>query len=161
MNTKKTPIKRHPSLKPFSRDHHYGLLLGWKIREGFRRNVELKRMKKYTDWFFVNYLKPHFEAEEKYMFPVLPEDNKLIKRAISEHRKLEKLFKDKDDIKRALSLIEEKLDEHIRFEERTLFQEIQEIATEDQLQKIEEIHETLPEDNWKDEFWKDEIKKSE
>ena len=33
---KKTPIKRHDALKHFSRDHHFGLLLVWKIREGVK-----------------------------------------------------------------------------------------------------------------------------
>ena len=112
------PIKLHPALKQFSRDHHFGLLLCWKIREGFRRNVEPERMKKYTDWFFESYQKPHFESEEKYMFTLLPDDDKLKKRAIAEHRRLERLFHDSEDVKRALSLIEEELDQHIRFETR-------------------------------------------
>ena len=148
------PIKRHPALKQFSRDHHFGLLLCWKIREGFRRNVEPERMKKYTDWFFESYLKPHFESEEKLMFPILPDDNKQKKRAIAEHRKLERLFNDHEDINRALSLIEEELDQHIRFEERVLFAEIQKAATEEQLQKIEELHQDPVLDDWEDEFWK-------
>lgn len=148
------PIKRHPALKQFSRDHHFGLLLCWKIREGFRRNVEPERMKKYTDWFFESYQKPHFESEEKYMFPLLPDDDKLKKRAIAEHRRLERLFNDQEDIKRALSLIEEELDQHIRFEERILFAEIQKIANEEQLQKIEEMHQDPVLDDWEDEFWK-------
>jgi len=36
--------------------------------------------------------------------------------------------------------LEEELDAHIRFEERVLFNEIQKIATEAQLKKIEAIH---------------------
>lgn len=40
------PIKRHPSLQPLSREHHYGLLLSWKIREGFKREVPPERIKK-------------------------------------------------------------------------------------------------------------------
>ncbi|HLV23506.1 MAG TPA: hypothetical protein VKY36_01855 [Moheibacter sp.] len=147
-------IKRHPALKQFSRDHHFGLLLCWKIREGFRRNVEPERMKKYTDWFFESYQKPHFESEEKYMFSLLPDDDRQKKRAIAEHRRLERLFNDQEEVKRALSLIEEELDQHIRFEERILFAEIQKIATEEQLQKIEEVHQDPVLDDWGDEFWK-------
>lgn len=155
MNSSSKPLKRHPSLQQFSREHHFGLLLCWKIREGFRRNIEQNRIKKYTDWFFQTHLKPHFEAEEKYMFSLLSDDDKLKKRALKEHRKLEKLFHDSEDINRALSLIEEQLEEHIRFEERILFNEIQKIATESELQKIEEIHREIGIDNWEDEFWKE------
>ncbi len=154
MNAKSKPQKRHPSLQQFSREHHFGLLLCWKIREGFRRNIELERMKKYTDWFFQTHLKSHFEAEEEFMFSLLPDDDKLKKRALKEHRKLERLFHDTIDVNRSLSLIEEQLDEHIRFEERILFNEIQKIATEEQLQKIEEMHQEPLIDEWEDEFWK-------
>lgn len=154
MEQKSKPIKRHPAIQHFSRDHHFGLLLCWKIREGFRRNVELERMKKYTDWFFEVYQKPHFDMEEKYMFPILPDDDKMKKRAIAEHRKLERLFNDNEDVNRALILIEELLDQHIRFEERILFNEIQKNATEEELQKLAEIHEDPEDLTWEDEFWK-------
>ena len=71
MEQKPKPIKRHPAIQHFSRDHHFGLLLCWKIREGFRRNVDPERMKKYTDWFFEVYQKPHFDMEEKYMLMMM------------------------------------------------------------------------------------------
>ena len=74
------------------------------------------------------------------MFSLLSDDDKLKKRALKEHRKLERLFQDSEDINRALSLIEEQLEEHIRFEERILFNQIQKIATESELAKMEEIH---------------------
>jgi len=35
-----TPIKRHNSLQPLSRDHHDGLLLKWKINKGISKGVE-------------------------------------------------------------------------------------------------------------------------
>ena len=59
-----------------------------------------------------------------------------------------------DDAK-TLSKIEEELDQHIRFEERVLFPEIQKVATEAQMRHIEKIHqpETF-EDKLDDEFWK-------
>ncbi|WP_241739476.1 hypothetical protein [Aestuariibaculum marinum] len=31
------PLKRHKALQPLSREHHYGLLLTWKIRTGFKK----------------------------------------------------------------------------------------------------------------------------
>src|SRR5690606_36276296 len=67
----KKPIKRDENIQPFSREHHHGLLLSWKIKTGFKKNLELERIKRYTDWFYKNQLLPHFEAEEKYLFPIL------------------------------------------------------------------------------------------
>ncbi len=136
----KKPIKRHRSIQPLSRDHHHSLLLCWKIRTGFSKDVPVERIKRYTDWFFEIHIEPHFEMEEKHVFPILEEDNPLVKRAISEHRRLGRLFKDTKDIMKSLSLIEEELERHIRFEERVLFNEIQKAATEEQLETISKLH---------------------
>ena len=149
------PLKRVLELQPLSHDHHHGLQLCWKIRTGFSKKIAPDRIKKHTDWFFKTHLKPHFELEEKYVFPILGADNKLIKKALAEHRRLERLFKQTTDQEKSLGLIEEELDAHIRFEERILFVEIQKIATEDQLAIIKEIH--IEEDFVKkddDLFWK-------
>ncbi len=152
---KNKPIKRHEALKPLSREHHYGLLLCWKIRQGFKLNVDSQRIKDYTEWFKVQYLEPHFEAEEQYIFPVLGNDHELVKRALSEHRRLKRLFDQETEITKALILIEEELYSHIRFEERVLFNEIQRIATSEQLAEIEEKHQGIAfsDKEWKDKFW--------
>ena len=148
------PMKRHKALQPLSREHHHGLLLSWKIRAGFSKNIEPQRMKTYADWFFKTHLIPHFEMEEEHIFSILEADNEFVKRALSDHRRLKRLFSE-EDIRAALSNIEEVLDAHIRFEERVLFPEIQKVATEEQLQHIEEIHhEEGFVDNLDDEFWK-------
>lgn len=153
MKTK--PQKRHTALQPLSREHHHGLLLSWKIRSGFNKNVDPIRIKTYTDWFFETHLIPHFETEEKHIFPILEHDNELVKRALAEHRRLKRLFSETETDPKTLSKIEEELEQHIRFEERILFPEIQKIATEEQLLHIEKIHQ--PEsfvDKLDDEFWK-------
>ncbi|MCL8007705.1 hemerythrin domain-containing protein [Gelidibacter japonicus] len=151
---KPKPLKRHKALQPLSREHHHGLLLSWKIRTGFSKNIEIERIKTYADWFFNNELIPHFELEEAHIFPLLKADNELVKRALAEHRRLKRLFNDEKDVERSLHKIEEELEQHIRFEERILFPEIQKTATEAQLALIEEIHhEEGFVDNVSDEFW--------
>lgn len=148
------PIKRHINLQPLSRDHHHSLLLCWKIRMGFSKGIEPVRIKHYTDWFFEYHVRPHFEMEEKHVFPILRSDDHLVKKAISEHRRLARLFKESRNIPKYLSLIEEELEQHIRFEERVLFNEIQKVATEQQLGIISKLHasETFI-DNTDDAFW--------
>ncbi|WP_142784873.1 hemerythrin domain-containing protein [Changchengzhania lutea] len=149
------PQKRHKALQPLSREHHHGLLLSWKIRSGFSKNIEPKRIKIYADWFFENHLIPHFEMEENHIFTILNEGNDFIKRALADHRRLKRLFTESGDETKALSKIEEELDKHIRFEERVLFPEIQKAATKEQLALIEDIHQ---EDDFidkvDDEFWR-------
>ncbi|WP_286744252.1 hemerythrin domain-containing protein [Roseivirga sp. UBA1976] len=152
--SERKPLKRHKALQPFSREHHHGLMLCWKIRKGFLGDIDPQRIKRHTDWFYTNYLLPHFAAEEEHIFPILGKDNELIKKCLSEHRRLSRLFEDEDDIVKSLSLIEEELEKHIRFEERIVFQEIQKIASDSQLKLIDTMHsETQFEEDNSDPFW--------
>lgn len=117
--------------------------------------VEVERVKHYTDWVFKHHIFPHFEMEEKFLFPILGNKNNLVKKAISQHRRLCRLFNNPDDIHKSISLIEEELEIHIRFEERVLFNEIQKAASEEQLQLISKLHSNERfKDNTEDEFWK-------
>lgn len=85
-------------------------------------------------------LKPHFEIEEQFVFPILGNENELVKQALAEHRKLKRLFENKEDLRKSISLIEEELEMHIRFEERVLFHEIQVRATRKEIKKIALTH---------------------
>lgn len=148
------PLKRAKELHYLSHDHHHGLLLSWKIRTGFKKEVSIERMKTYTQWFYENYLDEHFKIEEETVFPILGEDHELVQRALNEHAKLRALFLDEVVSKENLLEIETLLNDHIRFEERTLFQVVQEHVTEEQLARIEEA-ETGQKfvENTADEFW--------
>lgn len=150
----KKPIKRHKAMQPLSREHHQGLLLSWKIRTGISKGVSVERIKSYLNWYYTAHLIPHFQAEENYIFPILGNDNELVKKAISQHRRLERLFNSDTELRKSVSLIEEELESHIRFEERILFNEIQKMATEEQMKMIEDLHpETAFEENTADLFW--------
>lgn len=153
---KKKPLKRHKAIIPLSREHHHTLLLCWKIRKGFSKDVSPERMKGYSDWFFENHVLPHFKIEETYLFPILGNDDEMVRRALAEHRRLERLFREKKELVKALNHIEEELEKHVRFEERELFMKIQEVATPEQLALVEEHHgpEEKFQDNTEDEFWK-------
>lgn len=155
METKKQPIKRHQALQPFSRQHHFGLLFSWKLRKGLSKNIEMERLMAFSKWFFENEIQPHFEDEEKFLFPLLAEGNELVDRAMREHRRIRRLFTDESDPERSLHRLEEELDAHIRFEERVLFNEIQKVATPEQLDKIDEIHHEVKYMEYEDPFWED------
>jgi len=149
-------IKRGDFLKQIIRERHQGFLLCWKIRTGIRKNVEAARIKKYTDWFYKTYLIHYFKFEEKYIFPILPSENKMRIKAMAEHRRLKRLFESDTDILKNSSLIEEELENHIRFEERMLFDEVKRNVTEEQLQQMR-IHHLGRKfaDNLSDTFWKE------
>ncbi len=151
-----SPIKRHESLKHLSRDHHHGLLLCWKIREGLKKGIGPERIKAYTHFFYSGQLVPHFEFEENEVFTLLEKDHPLIKQALAEHENLSALFLSEDNSVSVLSNIEKGLEAHIRFEERVLFNEIQQNSTEEILAGVEkkenELNTPNP-DDWEDKFW--------
>lgn len=148
-------IKRHQALVEYSKDHHQALLLCWKIQVGFSKGVAAERIKAYSDWFYENHILDHFQKEEKYMFPVLGNEHKLIVRALEEHKILLALFTDTTQIEDSLKQIQTLLKSHIRFEEQILFNEIQSAATQEELEIIERFHrdEKFVE-NLSDVFWK-------
>ena len=149
----KKPLKRHKALQPLSRQHHFGLLFSWKLRKGFSKNISIERLQNFAKWFFEMEIKPHFDAEEKYVFPILNSDDPMILKALSQHIEIRELFQDDENPAQALTLLEDKLEKHIRFEERELFAAIQSVATEAQLKKIEEIHITEIVNIYEDAFW--------
>ncbi|GAL85157.1 hypothetical protein MYP_2386 [Sporocytophaga myxococcoides] len=133
-------------------EHHVIFELCYRIRVGLYQKVQTKRIKIYADLFYHEYLKPHFELEEQYIFSVFEKDNLLVKRAVSEHRKLKRLFENGDNIEGSLSLIEEVLEKHLRFEEHVLFTSLMEKTESKKILFImPELNETLIE--WPDKFW--------
>lgn len=149
-----TPIKRIEPLRPLSREHHQGLLLAWKIRTGFSKGIAAERMNAYTDWFYKEHLCLHFEIEEDLIFPILGATNELVHLALLQHKKLRQLFEKNEDLEVTLEQIEKELTNHIRFEERVLFNEIQRVATKNQLDLIAEVHQSQDFiENTNDPFW--------
>ncbi|PZX50674.1 hypothetical protein LV84_03986 [Algoriphagus ratkowskyi] len=148
------PIKRHKFLQPLSRDHHHGLLFCWKIRSGVKRGIEVSRMKGHLKWFWDTHLVAHFAEEEAVVFPILGNEDELIKQALCEHSELEKLFSQEDMDYEFLNYLQIALEKHIRFEERILFNKIQELATPDQLAKVEQHNAAEGEElDWEDDYW--------
>ena len=148
-------MERHEALVQLSRDHHFGLLLCWKLKEGLKKEISAERMGKYVQLFYEHNLKLHFLEEEETLFPLLGNDHPLIKEAISEHREFEKIvsdgFKDLKEIKYFGDLLES----HIRKEERQIFPAIEEHASDEELQNLlEENHPALKEPDYDDIFWK-------
>lgn len=148
-------MKRHEALLQLSRDHHFGLLLCWKLKEGLKKDVSVERMARYIDVFYAHNLKPHFAEEEESIFKVLGEDHPMIIEAVAQHRTFHKMvtqgFKTPGEIEEFRALLEL----HIRTEERQIFPEIEKQATDDQLQALLKMdYPALKEPEYSDIFWK-------
>lgn len=73
---------------------------------------------------------------------------------MEEHQALRNLFKEETELEKSLKQIMVDLDSHIRFEERVLFNQIQEVATAEQAEQMILQHNSKPfVENNKDLFW--------
>lgn len=156
------PIKRSKELAPLSREHHDGLLFAWKIKQGLANDTPPETIVAYTRWFWSNHIKPHFKDEEKVLVKFLPADNPLVRQMFKEHAQIRDLVisLDKEPNANTLQLLAEFITNHIRFEERQLFDYAEQVLTPEQLN---EIFNELPNDPhcntdpqaivWTDEFW--------
>ncbi|MBP6022231.1 hemerythrin domain-containing protein [Ferruginibacter sp.] len=157
------PIKRHQAIVSFSKDHHFGLLLVWKIRQGLNKAVNPERISNYVTFFFKEDLEKHFKEEEQLLFSKLPADDVLRKQAEEDHQAIYKLVaaigKKKDDAV-LLNKLADELEKHIRFEERELFNHLQYNIKADDLEAIASRFPNSSkaiDEKWEDVFW--EIKK--
>jgi hemerythrin-like domain-containing protein len=154
------PIKRSIELVPLSKEHHDGLLLCWKIRTGLKKGASEQRIADYVLYFFDYHLKQHFKDEEDYVFSVLPSNDNLKIMALEQHDELYKHITElkKDNVDSNLLLvIADKLDKHIRYEERELFPYIESMLSKEQLKEvgtnINIIHTKDICLDWADQFW--------
>ena len=156
MTEEKKPIKRSEQLAPLSRDHHEGLLLVWKIRQGIKLKIEKESISKYCSWFWQHHLQEHFRKEEQFLLQIIPSSHELMQQMFSEHELIKEQLHELDQ-KSAYEKLEQfaqTLNDHIRFEERKLFSEIENTATPEQLDQIaKELNDEKVTAVWNDEFW--------
>jgi len=159
MSNSNSPIKRSPALIKFSREHHFGLLVVWKIRQGISKQIEPARISNYIIFSFENELMAHFKEEEMDLFSKLPDDDEWRQQAIIEHERIYRLIEyiehNKEDV-HILTEFADTLESHIRFEERTLFNHLQQHLSADELKMLEESHsqrDGAVDDKWNDHFW--------
>ena len=150
------PIKRSEALKELSKDHHFNLLLIWKIKQGLKLHVELLRIKNFITHFFNEQIMHHFSVEEKYLFCLLPEQDELRKRAEDEHAAIKKISAEisaENISENTIAEFANLLESHIRFEERTLFPFIEKNISNEKLERASVYFTTEHDDYWQDTFW--------
>lgn len=133
------PIKRSKAFVQFSKEHHFGLLQVWQIRQDLTNEVPAELISRYVLDFFNKDLRDHFKKEEDYLFRKLPVGDLLREQAEKEHRQLytliDSISQNRTD-KQLLLQFAGFLESHIRFEERILFNHLQETMTEEELKRL-------------------------
>ncbi len=155
METK--PIRRSEHIIQLSREHHFSLLFCWKIRQGLQKQIAADRIINYVKYFWGLHVIPHFSEEEQIVFPHLQDD--MVTRAINEHTELRQAYQHLmehpgENPVAQLSNIADKMDNHIRYEERELFPHLEKNLSPETLETIgQQINPDTPPDDYEDEFW--------
>ena len=128
--------KRHGSLIDLSHDHHHGLALALRLKQGDNAllsdgwthdRVEQARR---VGRFYRVELQPHFAAEERALFPAMRQhasvSTPLIDELVAQHRTLEESIErialaEASEVGLELVRLGKLLEQHIRAEERELF----------------------------------------
>ena len=138
-----SPLKRREELRSLSEDHHNALVIALRCRRLAAGQHDADPVELWAGVleFFRLAILPHFDLEETLLLPAIdaigePETSKMTERIRDEHRRLRAMIADPVPDDAGWTAIGTLLDEHIRFEERVVFE-----ATQDRLplEVLEEI----------------------
>lgn len=139
------PIKRHEALVPLSRDHYVGLVHANRMKKSAAadRVARHKALAEFLD-AWTSEIEPHFRDEERLLIPLIRDESDR-RRLLDEHARLregvERAANERKSIDPDPGFVEglgRDLEQHIRWEERVLFNGIQDHASEDQLKNLSE-----------------------
>ena len=153
-------MRRDRSLIPLSHQHQHGLALCVLIDRGLKKDTSRENVDKLSkmvaDMAEIELLS-HFQVEEDILFPTvrpLLENDTLIDELIAQHREMERMIEALatqrgEKRKKTLVAFGELLNQHIRSEERRLFQDIQSTVGEFRLAQLgreieEHVHKLCP-----------------
>jgi iron-sulfur cluster repair protein YtfE (RIC family) len=145
-------MKRLPAFQDLSRDHHTALLQARDIKWYFVGHEQAKSLTTLIESFLTFWEDEallHFREEEELLLPQLEKRDdqaeEMIQQVLSDHRwlrnRVNTLISEKEAPERAkqsLKAIGSRLHDHVRFEERVVFERFQEVFDEEDL---EEYHE--------------------
>ena len=140
-------MKRHPALAELSREHHHELSLARGLRRTASAPAEqrLEAAAAYVEQFF-GPTADHFRREEEVVFPLYAAyagPTPLVDRVLREHMELNGLARElraqvtAGEVEPAtLEALGTLLHDHVRLEERVLFEEIQRVVPSAELEAL-------------------------
>lgn len=141
-------MKRHPGLVPLSEDHHHELAQARRLRRAADGPAaeRLAAAAAYAAVFFTDTVE-HFRREEEVVFPLYAahagRDDPLLARILREHMELHGLARTlraevaaADVTPETLRVLGDLLHDHVRAEERELFEAIQQVVPATELDAL-------------------------
>jgi mannose-6-phosphate isomerase-like protein (cupin superfamily) len=142
------PMKRHPALVPLSHDHHHALVEARRLRRAATDDEDPAAAVAAFRRFFATVTIPHFREEEESLFPLVvdaEEARPLLVEALLDHQRLHALvatLDGSDDLRASMHELGERLEKHVRLEERELFPLIERLAPIE-LEELDGVDEAL------------------
>jgi hemerythrin-like domain-containing protein len=132
-------VKRSAALTPLSRDHHRALEAALRLRRADEDTVEaaIAHFQDFFEWE----AQRHFAIEEEHVLPALSQDDEEwaagVRRVLDDHAAIRAHAASLDGVADARAL-GERLNDHVRFEERVLFVLLEERLAPDELARLGE-----------------------
>ena len=151
------PIKRSAQLAPLSREHHDGLLFAWKLRQGLGKATPVQTLRNYCVWYWKHHIKQHIQQEEDVLLKYITPANSMAIQLKEEHDNIRELIisiSHKPDTI-TIGMLADFISRHIRFEERALFNYLEQNLSVEQLDEIRSQLQTEPirSEEWNEVFW--------
>ena len=140
-------MKRRSELRDLSDDHHTALVIARSCkRAASLSDAERSALSERLRVAFETHLEPHFEIEERYLLPALERlgEHVLRGRLQAEHADLRARAAEAGDLADRIVAFGERLESHVRFEERVVFEQTQDRLDEAELTAILEAGARLP-----------------
>ena len=117
-------MKRCPVLRAMSNEHHHGLVLANRAKKAAGTELAEKEWRQIQARFATE-MEPHFQAEETGLLPALERvgEADLVRRTHADHVELRRMIREGGA--QTMVGFAELLIQHIRFEERELFETAQ------------------------------------
>ena len=128
-------MKRCAALRTMSNEHHQGLVLAKRAQKAAGTEAAEKAWQQIQARFAAE-LEPHFQAEEMVLLPALERvgETELVRRTCADHAELRRMIHEGGV--QAMAGFAELLIQHIRFEERELFETAQQQIPPDELDEL-------------------------
>ena len=134
------PLKRREELQALSEDHHNALVIALRCRRLAQGKFDTEPADFWASVveFVALQITPHFEVEETLLLPALRTlgEAAMADRILDEHERLRAMITDTVPADGDLHAFGQLLDDHIRYEERVVFESTQDRLPADALSEI-------------------------
>jgi hypothetical protein len=135
-------MKRDENIQPLSRQHHDELLGCLLIKKGVRKEADIAVLTDFTNIFWKDDLKKHLQIEQDVLIPFLIRhkfEARYINILQTDHSILQSILERLnvyDRRHRVFEIFANLVEQHIRFKERFIFERMQEMVSEKELEQL-------------------------